>query len=63
MHIPIPPLKYWCSRPHIRQPKNEIALINSALILAQSRGIVKEEYREMCISPYFVVNMHKPDNR
>ena len=20
--------------------------------------IVKEEYREMCISPYFVVNMH-----
>ena len=43
--------------------KNKIALINSALILAQSRGIVKEEYREMCISPYFVVNMHKPDNR
>lgn len=35
-----------------------IALINSVFILAQSRKIVKEEYRKMCISPYFVVNMH-----
>lgn len=45
------------------RPENKIALINSALILAQSRGIVKEEYREMCNFPHFVVNVHKPDNR
>ena len=45
------------------RPENKIALINSALILAQSRGIVKEEYREMCNFPHFVVNMHKPDNK
>ena len=57
-HIPFPPLKYWCSRPCNPRPKTKIALINSVFILAQSRKIVKEEYREMCISPYFVVNMH-----
>lgn len=50
-------------QPLDRRPENKIALINSALILAQSRVIVKEEYREMGNFPLFVVNLHKPDNR
>lgn len=43
--------------------KKQDARINSALILAQSREIVKEEYIKMCQFLYFVVKVHKMGNK